>query len=85
MEDNIEVSIVLPVYNEGNIVENTVEEVEKILDPLHYTYELILVDDGSDDGTWNQIEKLEKENRGGFSRESYFPGILEKKQLFWRD
>lgn len=71
MEDNIEVSIVLPVYNEGNIVENTVEEVEKILDPLHYTYELILVDDGSDDGTWNQIEKLEKENRGGI-----FKGIL---------
>ena len=44
--NGIEVSIVLPVYNEENIIENTVLEVEKILDSLKLSYEMILVDDG---------------------------------------
>ena len=47
--NGIEVSIVLPVYNEENIIENTVLEVEKILDSLKLSYEMILVDDGSED------------------------------------
>lgn len=63
--NGIEVSIVLPVYNEESMIENTVMEVEKILDSLKYTYEMILVDDGSDDDTWKKINSIEKEKRGG--------------------
>lgn len=69
--NGIEVSIVLPVYNEENIIENTVLEVEKILDSLKLSYEMILVDDGSEDDTWKKIDKIEKERRGGI-----FKGIL---------
>lgn len=83
--NGIEVSIVLPVYNEENIIENTVLEVEKILDSLKLSYEMILVDDGSEDDTWKKIDKIEKERRGGFSKEYYFRVILEKKQRFWQD
>ena len=56
--NGIEVSIVLPVYNEENIIENTVLEVEKILDSLKLSYEMILVDDGSEDDTWKKIDKI---------------------------
>lgn len=63
----------MPVYNEENIIENTVLEVEKILDSLKLSYEMILVDDGSEDDTWKKIDKIEKERRGGdFQRNIIF-------------
>ena len=45
--NNIDLSIIIPVYNEEDIIENTVIEVECALKPLDYAYEIILVDDGS--------------------------------------
>lgn len=66
-----DLSVVIPVYNEENIIESTVTEVEKILRQLDYAYEIILVDDGSNDNTWKIIEKLGKSRQGGD-----FKGIL---------
>jgi glycosyltransferase involved in cell wall biosynthesis len=52
------VSIVIPVYNERDNVEELCRSIEKKLHKLDFTYEIIFVDDGSTDGTWNVIEKL---------------------------
>ena len=39
-----------------------IERLEKTLGSLNESYEIILVDDGSDDSTWKQIQILAKEN-----------------------
>lgn len=83
--NDIDLSIIIPVYNEEDIIENTVIEVECALRPLDYAYEIILVDDGSKDDTWKTIERIEKMKRGGFLREYYFPVILEKRLRYWQD
>ena len=44
-------SVVIPAYNEEQRLPRTVEEIERYLDGKRVDYELILVDDGSTDGT----------------------------------
>src|SRR4029077_3494192 len=44
-------SVVIPAYNEEQRLPRTVEEIERYLDGHKIDYELILVDDGSADGT----------------------------------
>jgi len=49
-------SVVVPVYNERN----TIEEVFRRISDVPYRKEIILVDDGSTDGTIEKLKKLEK-------------------------
>jgi dolichyl-phosphate beta-glucosyltransferase len=44
-------SVVIPCYNEEQRLPRTIEQIERYLDGKHASYELILVDDGSTDGT----------------------------------
>ena len=44
-------SIVVPCFNEEQRLPRTIEQIERYLDGKHAAYELILVDDGSADGT----------------------------------
>jgi dolichyl-phosphate beta-glucosyltransferase len=44
-------SVVIPSYNEERRLPRAVEQIEAFLDGRHLAYELILVDDGSTDGT----------------------------------
>ncbi|TMB46539.1 MAG: glycosyltransferase [Chloroflexi bacterium] len=44
-------SIVVPCYNEEQRLPHTIEQIERYLDGKPESYELILVDDGSTDGT----------------------------------
>ena len=46
-----ELSIVIPCYNEEERLPQTIEQIERYLDGRGLGYELILVDDGSSDGT----------------------------------
>jgi glycosyltransferase involved in cell wall biosynthesis len=50
-DDSIDLSLVLPVYNEEQCIESTIEEAYHVLRDLPYQFEIIAVDDGSDDGT----------------------------------
>lgn len=44
-------SVVIPCFNEEQRLPRTIEHIEQYLDARHTPYELILVDDGSTDGT----------------------------------
>jgi glycosyltransferase involved in cell wall biosynthesis len=57
----IYLSIVVPVYNEEDSIERLVEAILNTASKFTFSYEIILVDDGSDDRTWNIIEKLKAE------------------------
>jgi glycosyltransferase involved in cell wall biosynthesis len=57
-------SICVPVYNEAENLPLLHEAIVKVIDPQNIAAELILVDDGSTDGSWQAIEKLvEKDAR----------------------
>ena len=54
----IRLSVVVPLYNEEENVVTTVQRIAQVIDPLNMSWELILVDDGSIDGTKQLIESL---------------------------
>jgi len=49
--EGMSLSVVIPAYNEENAVRSTVDEVREALEPLNIPYEIIVVDDGSEDKT----------------------------------
>lgn len=55
------ISIIMPVYNTGSILKNT---IESILNQTFEKFELIIIDDGSNDNTGNLCDEFaEKDNR----------------------
>ncbi len=56
-------SVVLPAYNEEKMLAKAAETISGILEDAAISYELIFVNDGSRDGTWQEIEKAAKKNR----------------------
>lgn len=55
-DKSVYLSIVIPLYNEERNVQPLLEQLVASVQPLDASYEIILVDDGSKDGTWSQIE-----------------------------
>jgi glycosyltransferase involved in cell wall biosynthesis len=49
--EGMSLSIVIPAYNEEGAVKETIEEVREAMDPLGVPYEIIVIDDGSEDRT----------------------------------
>ena len=52
------VSVVIPTWNEADVIENTIRNVEE---SFYKNFEVIVVDDRSDDGTYEILKRLEKE------------------------
>ena len=55
---SVYLSIVVPLYNEEESVEKLLSEILEVGEKFDLSYEIILVDDGSTDGTWEKIEQL---------------------------
>ena len=64
MNENRNLSIIVPVYNSEGSLPALVAEVRSVLEPLDIAYELILVNDGSRDQSRQVIGKLVEENPG---------------------
>lgn len=56
--EKIVLSIVIPIYNERPVLPMLYARVRKVLEPLHISYELVLVDDGSKDGSGQYLVDL---------------------------
>ncbi|MEH6826376.1 MAG: glycosyltransferase family 2 protein [Motiliproteus sp.] len=56
-----DVSIVIPMFNEAGNVIPLVTQILDQIKPLLITFEILLVDDGSQDSTWNKIEAASSE------------------------
>lgn len=54
------ISIVIPVYNESANIVHVVETITGVFAGLNYAYELVLIDDGSTDGSARDIKELAK-------------------------
>ncbi len=63
MEAKLDISIISPVFNERENLKNFVETVAEVMVSSNMTWELIIVDDGSDDGSSEIVKDLaHKEN-----------------------
>lgn len=58
----MDLSIVIPLFNEDESLPELVAWIEKVMVAHHYSYEVILIDDGSTDDSWKVIEKLRLDN-----------------------
>lgn len=58
-----DLSIVVSLYNEAESLPELVSWIERVMERENYEYELIMVDDGSRDGSWETIQELAKRNR----------------------
>jgi glycosyltransferase involved in cell wall biosynthesis len=57
-EDPVEVSVILPAYNEEDSIDAVYNQITCLLEQAGYTYEIVFVDDGSTDGTWIRVKNL---------------------------
>ncbi len=58
----MDLSIVIPVYNEKENMSHLYSRLNKTLPGLKIAYEVILIDDGSTDGTYVELQKIHKKN-----------------------
>ena len=56
-------SVVLPSYNEEKMIPIAASRLGKILSEAKIDYELLFVDDGSHDRTWEEIRRCAKDDR----------------------
>lgn len=58
MEQKIDISVVVPLYNEEESLPELVAWIDRVAKANNLTYEVIMVDDGSTDGSWSVVERL---------------------------
>ncbi len=58
----MDISVVVPVFEEVESLPELTSWISEVMAGNHFTYEIILVDDGSRDGSWEMIGKLKKNN-----------------------
>ena len=58
----MDISIVIPLFNEDESLPELAAWIERVMAANHYSYEVIMVDDGSNDRSWEVIEELSQKN-----------------------
>jgi glycosyltransferase involved in cell wall biosynthesis len=64
----MDLSVVIPVYNEQESIRELSDWIEKVCSGADLSFEIIFVDDGSSDNSWNRIRELS-------SRKGFIKGI----------
>lgn len=57
-----DISIIIPLFNEEESLPELLEWIERVMRQNNYSYEVIFIDDGSKDGSWQVIENLSNRN-----------------------
>lgn len=57
----MDLSIVIPLYNEDESLRELTEWIHKVVEKNNLSYEIVFVDDGSNDNSWQVIEQLASE------------------------
>ena len=56
--NKLDISVVVPLYNEAESLPELVAWSDRVSAVHGYTYDVILVDDGSSDDSWSVVESL---------------------------
>lgn len=57
----MDISVVIPLFNEEESLGELIAWIEKVCKKHQYTYEVILIDDGSTDNSWSIVESLSEQ------------------------
>lgn len=60
--NNPNISVIVPLYNEEESLPELEAWIERVMTENHFTYEIIFVDDGSNDRSWEVIRSLREKN-----------------------
>lgn len=63
MQQPVDISIAIPLLNEEESILSLNSWIFKVLKTESFSFEIIYIDDGSTDGSWNAIESLSKKNQ----------------------
>ena len=90
--DPVDVSIILPVFNEKGHLDDEIERIRKTMDDSVYSYEIVVVDDGSTDGSGQRLREIEgirllqfATNRGSGSARKYGTMSARGRIVVWTD
>jgi glycosyltransferase involved in cell wall biosynthesis len=59
----MDISVVVPLYNEEESLPELVNWIKNVMTQHQFSYEIIMIDDGSKDNSWHVIEQLQQENQ----------------------
>jgi polyisoprenyl-phosphate glycosyltransferase len=92
VDEAVDVSIVLPVYNEVEHLQEEIDRIRAAMDASDYRYEIIVVDDGSRDGSGELAERIEGvrvmrflQNRGSGSARKAGTAAARGRVTVWTD
>ena len=57
------ISVVIPLLNEDESLTELYDWIAKVMQSNHFSYEIIFIDDGSTDASWQIIEKLSSKDK----------------------
>ena len=60
MSQRLDISVVVPLYNEVESLAELTAWIDRVARENKLSYEIILVDDGSSDGSWEEVERLKE-------------------------
>ncbi len=58
----MDISVIIPLYNEAESLPELTAWIERVMKENGYTYEIIFINDGSTDNSWEVIEQLKEKN-----------------------
>ena len=58
----LDISVIIPLFNEEESLPELFSWISRVMKENHFTYEVIFVNDGSTDGSWDVISRLHDEN-----------------------
>lgn len=58
MKTGLDISVVVPLYNERESLGELTAWIDRVARENGLSYEIVMVDDGSQDGSWDEIERL---------------------------
>ena len=58
MSSKLDISVVVPLYNEVESLGELTAWIDRVARENSLSYEIILIDDGSSDGSWSEVERL---------------------------
>ena len=58
----MDISVIIPLYNEDESLPELTAWIERVMDENKFTYEIIFINDGSTDNSWETILSLKEKN-----------------------
>ena len=62
IKNTVDISVVVPLYNEEESLPELCAWIAKVMDENNFSYEVLLIDDGSKDNSWEVVKAIRESN-----------------------